>query len=781
MGFIKRNSIELKFFAVFFLFAAALTQCSVSPLIYPDEAGYIGWVYKLIYGSGDGLRYLPGYSFLISPAFLICDGIRTAFMLVTLINSALYGLFAAFCLKISKVFDFENPLLCAAAVALYPSVAIYANLALCEVLLSFIFVAMLYFVYRLSENTASKTNWAMLILLAVYACMTHSRAVGLIPAVILAIAPAVFSKGSKRMKVIFSAICAVGVLCVVGLFLYLLAHSETVNAAHMLVQMKNLLSPQGFINFITTLISQFSYLEMATYGFLVVGIYYAFSALRDEKLRSAAMFSLLSICFAAIISAVFLYHHERPDHIIYGRYNEYVLSGIMLFGISGFLKSGAKRRLLLFSLLSGVITGALYSKTLVGLDNNLCHTWGIYLYKAFFFKFSYIEVFALFFLVSAVLFLIKKPKITVALLCVLFAVGIIYTEYDYFYNGAQPRQEYPQLASLLKDEKTVSADVIEGDSMVYPWEYYNYTVYNKNLSFKENSRYTLCRKRRDDMVLIGKEKYSPVYLYAKDGTAVDETGEPRASVTVTASDDNYIAVTYENLGAPWLCLDSADDTVSAVRAGMRVYKDGVLIDDVRRDFADNVYEKAGVIFDFPYENGEYTVIIETIREFKFRGGELSLSVNVSEDGIDINESNAVISAGFTEFDPLQIKGAEGFYRYYVMPSGAKLTGLYLNGSYLTIETFGEHEQLDVKVLGNGKPLEFISFDGKNYVFEISEPIEELEIRSSTYKYCDNALSFLTTESNIKAVDYFVRGMKKVFDVRLDHRDYGVDIKKIHID
>ena len=59
MGFIKRNSIELKFFAVFFLFAAALTQCSVSPLIYPDEAGYIGWVYKLIYGSGDGLRYLP--------------------------------------------------------------------------------------------------------------------------------------------------------------------------------------------------------------------------------------------------------------------------------------------------------------------------------------------------------------------------------------------------------------------------------------------------------------------------------------------------------------------------------------------------------------------------------------------------------------------------------------------------------------------------------------------------------------------------------------------------
>ena len=63
---------------------------------------------------------------------------------------------------------------------------------------------------------------------------------------------------------------------------------------------------------------------------------------------------------------------------------------------------------------------------------------------------------------------------------------------------------------------------------------------------------------------------------------------------------------------------------------------------------------------------------------------------------------------------------------------------------------------------------------------MSEPIETLEIKSSTYKYCYNGMNFLTTESNVKAVDYFVRGMKKLFDVRLDHRNYGVDIKKIHI-
>lgn len=778
MNFVKKNSTELKFFAVFFIFAAALTQCSASPLIYPDEAGYIGWVYKIIYGHGDGLRYLPGYSILITPAFLATDGIRTAFMLVTLINSALYGAFSAVCVKLAKKLELQSPLLCAAAVSLYPSFVLYANLALSEVLLTLLFAVILYSITEISENIASKSAWAALLFFSAYACTVHSRAIVLIPAVFAAIAPLIFKKGSRAAKILLTVCFSAGVLGAAGLFFYLLSHSETVNAAHMLHQIENLFTLRGIFSFVTTLAAQFSYLAMSTFGFIIIGIYYAIKAVHSEKTRTAALFSLAALLLSALVSAVFMYHHERPDHVIYGRYNEYAIAGVMLFGISGFLKNRAKLYLAVYAAFSGIATAVFCSEPLKDFGSNLCHTWGIYLYKAFFCNFSYISVFVLFAAVSAVIFIIKKPKFTVIALCVLFAAGTLYTEYDYFYKGAQPRQQYPQLSRILDGEKTVSADIIEGDSMVYPWEYYNYTVYNPKLSIKEGSKYILSQKRLPGMTLAGKEKNSSVYLYASGGTAVDEAGEPDASVELTAHDNGYIAVTYKNLGAPWLCLDAADTVTGAVRGGMRVYKDGKLIDDVRRDFTDNVYGSAGVIFEFPYEDGEYDVIIETVREFRYRGGELSLKAVVSDGKLEISESNKKISAGFTEFDPAQIKGAEGFYRYYVTSGGAKIPGIYLSGTYLSIETYGEHGELDVEAFGNGKPLKFIKFEDNSYIFEMSEPIETLEIKSSTYKYCYNGMSFLTTESNVKAVDYFVRGMKKLFDVRLDHRDYGVDIKKI---
>lgn len=780
MNFAKRNSTELKFFAVFFIFAAALTQCSVSPLIYPDEAGYIGWVYKFIYGSGNGLRYLPGYSILITPAFLLTGGIRTAFMLVTLINSALYGAFSAVCVKLAKKLELQNPLLCAAAVSLYPSFVLYANLALSEVLLTLLFAAILYSITVLSENIYSKSAWAAVIIFTAYACTVHSRAIILIPAVFAAIAPLIFKKGSKTAKILLTVCFSVGAAGAAGLFFYLLSHSETVNAAHMLRQTENLFTLHGIFSFFTTLAAQFSYLAMSTFGFIIIGIYYTIKAVRSEKKRTAALFSLAALMFSALVSAVFMYHHERPDHVIYGRYNEYAIAGVMLFGISGFLKNRAKIRLALYAVLSGIITAVFCSEPLKDFGANLCHTWGIYLYKAFFYNFSYISVFVLFAVISAVIFVIKKPKITVIALCLLFAAGTLYTEYDYFYKGAEPRQQYPQLAKILDGEKTVSADIIEGDSMVYPWEYYNYTVYNPQLTINDGAKYTLSQKRLPGMTLAGKEKNSSVYLYEKSGTAVDEIGEPNASVELTAHDNGYIAVTYKNLGAPWLCLDAADTVTGAVRGGMRVYKDGKLTADVRRDFSDNVYDTAGLIFDFPYGDGEYDVVIETVREFRYRGGELTLKAVVSDGKLEISESNKKISAGFTEFDPLQIKGTEGFYRYYVTPDGVKIPGIYLSGTYLSIETYGEHGELDVEVFGNGKPLKFIKFEDNSYIFEMSEPIETLEIKSSTYKYCYNGMDFLTTESNVKAVDYFVRGMKKLFDARLDHRDYGVDIKKIHI-
>lgn len=67
--FFQKNRVEWGLFFTFFLFLFLLTRVSQSPLIYPDEAGYIGWARKILFGTSDGLRYLPGYSLLCRPYF----------------------------------------------------------------------------------------------------------------------------------------------------------------------------------------------------------------------------------------------------------------------------------------------------------------------------------------------------------------------------------------------------------------------------------------------------------------------------------------------------------------------------------------------------------------------------------------------------------------------------------------------------------------------------------------------------------------------------------------
>lgn len=775
MKAVKR--VYLIIFLLSFGLGFLLSRVSSVPLIYPDEAGYIGWAYKMLYGAGDGLRYLPGYSLFLVPVFALFKDISSAFPVITALNALFTALFAVSVFRLAERLELGNKKLITAAVCLYPAVGLYINFSMCESLLNLCFILLLLSVIRLSDDINKVRRWIVPVILAVFLCLTHSRCIAILPAFVLCLFPKVYKEGRRGIKILYFSVLSVGAFSAIALVLYLFTNTETVNAAHLAGQISGLMSVKGVMSFFGTLISQSSYLVLSTYGFIVAGIYYTVRMIKTNK--AAGIFILLSFCFSAVLSAVFMYHHENPAHILYGRYTEYTVYAVLLVGLDGFLKTGIKKRWLVISAVICVVTGLVYGGELFDIGLNITHTWGIYLYKALFYRFLYIPVLIMFAAVAVVIFLAarKRPDIAVMILCGVFAVTTVFAEYDYFYKGASPRRETPQLIHLLENEKEIEIASLTGNSMVYPWEYFNYTVYNPYLAKSDSANMVLSTEKLD-FTLVGAEKYSRLKLYSKNGgMAVDLSGEPVAEVKLSEN-KGRLSVAVQNFGPPWLCKSAADSITEAVRLGLRVYEGRELIGDLRFDFEDNVYNASSLDFDFPYPDGEYTVVAETIREFLYRGGEASYRIEKRNGEITVSECDYPGDEGFSGFDPLDISGVSGFYRYYVTEAGANIPGVYIDGKVLEIETYGEHGELNVEVTGDGKPLQFIKYRDGSYFYRIDKPVTNLRIRSGTYTYSDSPLTFLTTESDFKPVDWFVRGMKKVFGIRLDHRRYGVDIKRI---
>ncbi len=777
IGTTKDKYCILKIFVLFFAFYFVLTRPSVSPLIYPDEAGYIGWAYKMINGTGSGLRYLPGYSVLIMPLIALGGTVTRYFPLITALNALLGGLFAASVYSLAEKIQLKHPLAAALAVGLYPALALGANFAMTECMVALNLVLLCIAVFHLSQNINSKKVWIAVFFLAGLLCITHSRCIAILPALVISLLPEVWKNGKKGIRLLFFGVVIAGFCMATALVVYLFMNTETVNAAHLAVQVRNLLTVDGILSFAGTLVAQLSYLVLSTYALLVFGIYYCIKMLKTHK--TVALFMLLSFVFTAILSAVFMYHHENPAHILYGRYNEYTIYPCLAVGISGYIEHGRGKRFLGIGLALCIITAIVYGSALTGLDFNTTHTWGLHIYKLLFYKFSYIQYAVFVCIVCVCLYLIRNRKSAVVLLCGIYLVSLLFTEYDYFCKGASLRHETPQLVSFLEDTDEVRVDAKTENSMVYPWEYYNYTVYNPALKDSPDADLILSSEKLDE-TMIGAEKNSGLKLYSKTTDAgVDLSGKPEAEVKLSAH-GNKLTAEFKNNGRPWLCLGAADGITEAVRAGLRVYKNEELVADLRCDFEDNVYVKASAEFDFSFDDGEYTVVAETVREFCFRGGESAYSLEKRNGGITLLPTSFEKEEGFDSFDPLAMPDISGFYRYYVTQDGAQINNILVEGKTLILRTYGEAMVLDVKVFADGRQLEFSGYEDGSYYYKLEGRAENLRIESESYVLNDNIFSFLTTESNFRPVDLFVRGMKKVFGIRLDHRPYGVDIKAIEI-
>lgn len=841
--FFQKNRVEWGLFFAFFLFLFLLTRVSQSPLIYPDEAGYIGWARKILFGTSDGLRYLPGYSLLLSPLFLITNEIRKLYPLITAFNAMLGACIPVVVYRLVRLFAQEKTrvaVLVTTAVCLYPSIALYANLAMCEVLLTLLFLLLLLAVASIEKNVSSIKGWIFALLLSGMIALTHTRGFVILPVLLLVLSLPVKRGASPRVKrIYFVSLGVLAAFFVTGVC-YFMFYTASPNTVHLREQLVHIFSWDGIRNLLTTLVSQFSYLILSTYGFVVIGVWYALTYLKKVgEGRVTVMFLLLSFLAGILLSALFLSHHEKPDHILYGRYNEYILPGILLFGILGFQNLRIPKWLLTVPVLFVAVTGWMYAGELTGIDKNLSHTWGIYLYKLFFFNFEYWSVVLLFAILAGLLYLLRRrcKKIALGLLCCLFLFSVCYTEYDYFLKGASPRHETPALTEFLGNEElTVRAEALSGNSMGYPWEYYNYMVYNPSLKISQREgNLLLSQALVDGMSMLGMEKGGPVYLYKtadrdNDNTlnvsnqtlpgrypAVLDTYQSR--ICVQPDESGNLKVQLTNLGSPWPCYDAVRDIRSAVRLAVRVFDSShTIVWEQRYDIPKTMYagESADFIVSLSIPDGEYLVSLEAVQEFntwfsqKGDEGQLALWATVKDGTISVKsqEQGYLLTPEqylFQTVRPDFLREAEdipnttyagnldGFYRYWTEQGGAVIRNISCpvlpQNSYLALTTKGEREidGHEVKVSVNGTRLSFSHSKGNTYYF-ILDSMDEVNVIAIDaplmYPAQESGIprifTFLRTDSNCKPISYFVRGMRKLFGINLDWRGFGIDLDHLKI-
>ena len=798
-------------FFIFGLFYLYLGQHAVSPLIYQDEAGYIGWARILAGKAGNGWNYLPGYSLLLTPIFWLLDDIREAYPWIIRCNALIGALIPVLLYFLSGVWYSEKAVterfFAAAGAALYPTVTAYSQLALCENWLCVLLLGMALCISSLAKNRKQIGVWALLLLLSVWATLTHAR--GLMLCFGVLIAGAVIWRDRKRALLIGGIL---GILIVIGGGMILLSDQSNIGSVHMVNQFRHLFTPKGIFAFVTTAISHFCCLVWSTYGFVTVALWLGISALRKrEKGWELWSFLLASFFFLCALSAFYMSHHERPIHILYGRYLDVLMPALLLDCFCCLKKKKIPDYLWLISAGSVIVTGILYSKGTDGLDGAIMNSAGIFLYRTVLRQFSFWWAALFFALLSGGIWLVAKWRrgIGIGLMCLLFLVQAFYMKDCYFEVDGGGKTQIPQLIRHLP----AKAEVLVADAeRPFTWPYYNLTVYRPDITLSavdQGQRFLLSRELLPGERMIGMEKNTPAYLYtrAQEGEALDYPNFP-SEIQVEYSwkqTESGVEVRVKNQGSPWLCFDSVKDLRSAVRLGVLQYdSQGSLLSDDRYDFSNNLYRGEEEVFSVSLRNDCESVEIQPLVEFTAwfsdRGG---ASLLLRQDGNVLAE---VIGKGteqnhsFTRIPFSHLKYvwiakntscAGNLINFYDCYTGrdSTLDHLKLPGGTgeFYIET-GEPEHSHVFVILNGvQKVPAKRFENGTYYFPFAglETITSVQILTDIENPFEQSglpewMSFLSLDSNLKPVQFMVHRVSSLMGRDVNNHEFGLRIQAIGV-
>lgn len=363
------------------------------PLIVPDEVGY--WATGYFFSGynwsgvmGTSSYYGWGYGVVLAIICRIAPSPVFAFRVAIFLNSIL--LVGCFILAI-KVFKYVFPDISHAyrtwmcfAITVYSGYIYYSQTTYCETLILFLYWLALYLLMKIID----KKSYLYIILLALdiaYLGAVHLRTILIfVVAVLVLLFLAIKKELSYKQLVVFGTICILLLLGVWEVKNYLsntLYRTsillETNNVSGQLDKLSILFSWEGIKQFVGSFVGKVLYAGTATFLLVYVSAFCCLEKMKKVYIKKKELFSTYELVFILfvfngficelLLSSYSLLTYGRIDHIIYGRYTEFLLGAIILYAL-GNLYIKLEKKILFLSIATQVICTMVVYRFIVNKD-----------------------------------------------------------------------------------------------------------------------------------------------------------------------------------------------------------------------------------------------------------------------------------------------------------------------------------------------------------------------------------------------------------------------------
>lgn len=334
------------------LLAFGLNLGSAGPMIQGDEGGYLANAAAIAgYRNDLASSYHAGYSILLSPAFLFGFSPTRVWMLVKLINAALYGLSLLCLWLISRRLFPETPvkgrLSGIVLVGLYPMWVVMVGYAFAQTAFApgYLLVVIL-FLLALEKHSCVRTVFLGAVAGGLY--WIHPVAAPVIAA--LFVASAYWSVVSQRRAFFVHVTLGVSVSFSVYRWIFqpwlhdrmtLGGAAEYLHYPALGALLQEIITAEGLHRLVSVVGGHVFYLVAGTGGLVFFAVVFLvrwlpkapFSEMADPKRGAISLLLLGSFVGALCLSVVAMSQPERLDHWLYGRYVEGVLAPMLLVAV----------------------------------------------------------------------------------------------------------------------------------------------------------------------------------------------------------------------------------------------------------------------------------------------------------------------------------------------------------------------------------------------------------------------------------------------------------------
>lgn len=342
---------------LFFLSISNLSNLSQIFVLH-DEFGYWYNAANLAGYDWTGIKgispyYSYGYSLILVPLFHIFHSSTAMFRAAIIINGLLLtGSYILSCICSFQLFkEIRREILCIFCffISCYGSFLFSVNITWGEPLLTFLFWLIIFTFLRLQKKN-SLVYLCLLVIEALFLYAIHQRTLGVICAMVLTGIYLLKSNHWKRKYIcIFLPIASVLIIIaflfkdnLVSVIWNSYISSDTGSANTYSGQVQKLISLFTSFDFFKSVVkgffSKWFYLCSASGLLILWGIFFIGYKFKNQRSESKVILFIGSFCFLSTffmegISALYFNATTRLDSIIYGRYAEFTVGPLLLFGL----------------------------------------------------------------------------------------------------------------------------------------------------------------------------------------------------------------------------------------------------------------------------------------------------------------------------------------------------------------------------------------------------------------------------------------------------------------